>query len=528
MPTRPISITLAVLAALALFAPGASARVKGFSLGVTAAEVTSSTAVLWTRADKEGKVTAQISRTKAFGKGTLLRPDLIADVKRDNVVQTRVAKLAHDTRYYYRFFRGKSDFSQVGTFVTAPNPGQDKTVRFAFSGDADATPASPGGQPFYNHFETYRRMARAGNAFNINLGDTIYSDTEVGASIENGQFVSPAPALTKSQKWAKYRQNLGLSPLREVRSAASMYNVWDDHEFVNDFSKPEAGQAIFGAGATAFRDYMPVTYTPASGTYRTFRWGKNAELFFLDDRAFRSAKASANHVCDNPDTHAPDLAPLLPPDKRAFFGLVVTSLNQPVSQQCIDTIKSPSRTMLGSRQEAAFLGQIKKSTAKFKIVVTSSPIQQDYALPYDFWEGYDAERKRVLDALTKVKNVVFLSTDHHAVMVTDVRYSTFPSEGGLKSTGMMEFLTGPVATQTYAKEFDSATGKPGTGQLAHDLFYKPAPPDGLGMLCANFDVYSYAQVTVTSKSLKVSNRDQAGAPVTDGGQACPTFTVTAK
>lgn len=523
MRTRRLIPVLALLVSLAA-AP--SAQAKGFSLGVTAAEVTQSSAVLWTRPDAPGKVTAQVSRTRAFGKGTLLRPDLIARSAHDNVVQVRVSKLARDTRYYYRFF-GKGGRSPVGTFRTAPAPNQNKVVRFAFSGDADATPGT-NGKPFYNSFETYRRMARAGNAFNINLGDTIYSDSEVGATIENGVFKSPTPALTKAQKWAKYRLNLGLSPLREVRAAASMYNVWDDHEFINDFSRAEAGQAIFSAGATAFRDYMPVTYTPTSGTFRTFRWGKNLELFFLDDRAFRSAKASANHVCDNPDTGSPDLAPTLPPDKRAFFGLVVTSLNQPVSQQCLDTINSPARTMLGSRQEAAFIGRIKKSKAKFKAVITSSPIQQDYALPYDFWEGYAFERKRVLDALKNVKNVVWLSTDHHAVMVHDVRYSTFPSEGGLRSTGMMEFLTGPVATQTYAKEFDSATGKPGTGQLAHDLFYKPKPPDGLGMLCANFDVYSYAQVTVSGSSLKVAMRDSAGAPVTDGETACPTFTVAAK
>ena len=184
--------------------------------------------------------------------------------------------------------------------------------------------------------------------------------------------------------------------------------------------------------------------------------------------------------------------------------------------------------MLGARQEKAFLGAIKASKAKFKIVVTSSPIQQDYALPYDFWEGYVAERTRVLDALKSVKNVVWLSTDHHSVMVTDVRYSTFPSEGGLKSTGMMEFLTGPVATRTFAKEFDQATGQPGTGQLAHDLFYEPKPPDGLGLLCANFDVFSYAQVTVSSSSLKVSMRDLNGQPVKDGARTCPTFTVPAK
>src|SRR3954452_2006196 len=204
MPTRPIALTLALLALLAVLAPSASARVKGFKYGVTAAEVTSSSAVLWTRADSPGKVTAQISRTKAFGKRTIIRPDLIALPAHDGVVQARVAKLAHDTRYYYRFFRG-ANTSEIPTFRTAPNPGQNKVVRFAYSGDADAFPGTDG-KPFYNNFEVYGRMARAGNAFNINLGDTIYSDTEVGATMPDVKFQPAGPtALTKQAKWAKYR-----------------------------------------------------------------------------------------------------------------------------------------------------------------------------------------------------------------------------------------------------------------------------------------------------------------------------------
>lgn len=38
------------------------------------------------------------------------------------------------------------------------------------------------------------------------------------------------------------------------------------------------------------------------------------------------------------------------------------------------------------------------------------PIQQFYALPYDRWEGYEADRQRVLNGLQGVKNVVFLTT----------------------------------------------------------------------------------------------------------------------
>ena len=143
-------------------------------------------------------------------------------------------------------------------------------------------------------------MAAERNDFNINLGDTIYSDSEVGGA---------KVARTVREKWAKYRQNLSLAPLRTLRASAGTYSHWDDHEFINDFSRAEHGDAIYAAGRKAFTDYSPVR-TGADGLYRTFRWGKHLELFFLDERSFRSAKASAGGLCNV--AGAPDLAPTAP------------------------------------------------------------------------------------------------------------------------------------------------------------------------------------------------------------------------
>ena len=97
--------------------------------------------------------------------------------------------------------------------------------------------------PFYNTFQVYKQMASENNDFNVNLGDTIYSDTEVGSTVEDGTFTpAQATALTVQAKWAKYKQNLALKNLQLVRGSTGMYNHWDDHEFVNDFSRPELDQ----------------------------------------------------------------------------------------------------------------------------------------------------------------------------------------------------------------------------------------------------------------------------------------------
>ena len=59
-----------------------------------------------------------------------------------------------------------------------------------------------------------------------------------------------------------------------------------------------------------------------------------------------------------------------------------------------------------------------------------------------------------------VKNVVVLTTDTHANLVNEVRYHTLG--GTPEGSGIWEVVTGPVATNSYAKEIDAALGgKPG-------------------------------------------------------------------
>ena len=156
------------------------------------------------------------------------------------------------------------------------------------------------------------------------------------------------------------------------------------------------------------------------------------------------------------------------------------------------------------------------------------PIQQYYALPYDRWEGYAAERDRLLRFLqANVENVVFLTTDTHGNLINEVRFRTLGAAPA--SAGMWEVVTGPVATNTFAKEIDRFLGTPGAGTAIGALFFKPPPPNGMGMRCAALDVYSYAQVTVTARTLTVAPRDVRGNPVREAtGVACSPLVLTAR
>jgi phosphodiesterase/alkaline phosphatase D-like protein len=511
----PAALTILLLALV----PSAHAA-RGFQYGVTAGEVGSSSAVLWGKAKKSGRYTLEVARNKRFSKEAHAKA-VRARRSHDNTVQAKMGRLKAGKRYYFRFL-GRHAKSATGTFVTAPKASQSKTVKFAWSGDQDFNSKPGEKKPFWNDGGVLRRMKAERNAFNVMLGDTIYSDSEVPGRL------NPI-ALSVKQKWAKYKVNLKNRSLQALRASAGFYSQWDDHEFVNDFSPKEnsfdnnvnvKGSTLYKRSTQAFRDYAPVHWTKRAGLYRSFRWGKNLQVFFLDERSFRSANADANHVCDNPQTHEPDLAPTAPQSTRTLFSTVTPSLGAPVSQTCLDTINSPSRTYLGKRQLAAFEKAVKNSTARFKVIMNELPIQQYYVLPYDRWEGFAHERGELLHYLhDNVKNTVFLTTDVHATMINDARFQTLES-GGAQNSGIMDVTVGPVATANFGREIDGTTGTPNSYQAVDGAFLTPPPPGGVGMQCSVLDQFSYGQVKATSTTLTITPKDINGLPQSDNGHPC--------
>ena len=513
------------LAAVAVLVVPASAGAKAFENGVAAGEVTPKSAKLWGQATKPGRVTALVAEDRRF-RDLVGGKSAKAKEANDLTVQATVRGLAPDDRYFYMWCNQRGKCSKKGKFETAPKAGKDETIRFAYTGDTDGTVAPGATQPFFGTFNTFAAMVAEKNDFNIQLGDTIYSDSGVQGATD---------ALTVQEKWAKYAQNLLQANLQMIRRSAGFYSHWDDHEFINDFSIPEDGQAIYDAGVKAFTDYAPVTYSSENGLYRHFRWGRNAELFFLDERSFRSAKVDQS--CINPQTGAPDLAPTAPQATRNLFALLIPSLAQPVSQECKDAINDPNRTMLGQPQLNTFLNDVQASTARFKIIVNETPIQQFYGLPYDRWEGYAHERVELLNQLQQrnVKNVVFLTTDTHAAFANVIRYRTLnddvapanvPAGSPPLDTPFQDFIIGPVATNPFWPEIDDTVNRPGAGELLSNLFFKPPPPNGVGMFCAQGDEYSYAEVEVSSSAVTIFYKTETGATVQDvNGQPCGPYTI---
>lgn len=505
---------------------------QGFTYGVTAGAMESTTAKLWTRADAAGPVVATVRTDANFPKacapnseGSVWSGTQTASEAHDFTVTFDAAGLTSGQTYQYRFCTPSGDHSAVGTFKTAPTANQRADINFAYTGDftAETPRGSNSTTPFYDSFDVFSSMAKGQLDFAVLGGDVIYSDSVAG------DRKNPT-ALTVAEKWEKYRLNLRQQQLQQLRAATGEYAHWDDHEWDNGFYPTSSNQALFKAGVQAFTDYMPVTHSKDRGIYSTYTWGKNLEMFILDETSFRTAPVDEmkSKPCTNPVTKRTERMPTASKELRARMATLLKepSLNAPVSAACTDAINASGRTILGAAQFEQLQNDLRASTATFKVIASTGPMQKFYVAPYGRFEGYPLERRRMLDLFSKVPNVVVLATDVHATLVGQVDEARPTDEAGQA----MEVTVGPAAAGTrqviwngYFRHVPNATQL-----IASDFFRQPKSDGGLGMTCANLNTYSYATVSVTDSQLVVTPRDQHGDPLTDVlGQQCQPLTVKA-
>lgn len=486
-----------------------------FTDGVASGDVTSSSAILWTRIDRDTNVKVEVWNDPALhGKRAFQRVIPHTSAARDFTIKVDATGLAPNTTYSYRFKHDDVDgqsFSEVGTFRTAPNPGSAVDIRFTYTGDADGTRLA-GGAPAFNDFEVLDAARLEAGAFWVFDGDTIYSDSSRRQS---------GPATTLAEYQAAHRTNRGYANLRELLASTSVYATMDDHEVVNDYDGATVDPARYAAGRQAFLDYYPIRETgllhdpscAGDPLYRRFRWGNDVEVFLLDERSCRSADVAA--ACLTPT--GPDLGPTLPTALRQSFPFFLFLTPSP-PPGCLDAIYDPARTLLGPVQKARFLSDLLASTAKWKLVVSEVPIQQFHALPYDRWEGYGAEREEILAFLqaNAIDGVKVLTTDMHATLLNQVAIDVFAAPEPIT----VELVSGPVATNTFQAEVLAAVGS--QGLFVFNLLL------GLdGADCRNLDrnSYGFVEALAGAGTLTLASKDQNGAPVVDQLSLAP-CTVT--
>jgi hypothetical protein len=235
---RHIFLATAFLTALI-----AAARAAVVYDGLAAGEVSSTNAVLWTRADNGGyttNLTAQIATDPDFANIVRTLNGTTSAVS-DFTLKLDATGLANNTHYYYRFLASDGVTSDIGQFTTAPMPSEKVDVRFGFSGDGDGR---------FRPYPSITNLASHKLNYFIFLGDTMYETPDAGSPAVptiTGETADPASlsnALTAYDQ--KYLNNvLGVNPatgqpslsgqqsLQPMLAATGTYTLLDNHELGN-------------------------------------------------------------------------------------------------------------------------------------------------------------------------------------------------------------------------------------------------------------------------------------------------------
>lgn len=250
---------------------------------------------------------------------------------------------------------------------TAPRAADLRPIRIAVIADYDPSPAFASG--------LLDALIAARPELVISIGDFPYTD--------NGP-----PAQTVAQYRQRHVEMRGHPPLRALLEVSGLSAIYDDHEFRNDWDAhwAAAEPARYAAAMQVWDEFFPQRAPAGEIRYRRWRWGAHLECFLLDCRRFRS------------NNDAPD-------DAR--------------------------KTMLGADQLAWLIDGATHSTATFKLVLTSVPL--DFGRGNDHWASFTTERDAMFAALVGVPGLLFVSGDQH----------WFASHR--HAHGIREFQIGPLA-----------------------------------------------------------------------------------
>lgn len=403
-----------------------------FTLGVAAGDPRPHGVVLWTRlapdplagggmADEDASVVWEVAHDPGFT--TLATTGrAAAPARHAHSVHVAIAALDPDTTYHYRF-RAGAFTSPAGRFRTLPPAGG--VDRLAFTACAC--------QDDQDGFRTaYAHLAdEEGVAFNLWLGDYIYeTESDPDRFLPNG--------LPEAVDLAGYRDRYArakLDPALQAAHAAMAWIVtWDDHEVVNNYAglvdqdgtDPAVFAARRAAAYQAWWEHQPVDVPPPDGPdldiVRVVDIGSLARFIVLDTRQHRDDQACGAQL---------------------FLNLA-----------CGQELDA-GRTLLGGPQLAVLEEALSTTSATWnvvaqQIVMTPLPIASDGVVRVclDAWDGYVAERARVMELLAGVANPIVLSADFHAGLVADL-----PAEGHLGAAPVAtEFGTGSVSS-AFPRDF---------------------------------------------------------------------------
>ncbi|WP_433870232.1 alkaline phosphatase D family protein [Saccharopolyspora sp. CA-218241] len=386
--------------------PGAGGRplADPFTLGVASGDPLPDGVVLWTRLapeptaddgrggmpDRVVPVRWEVAEDERFTR-IVRRGEAQATPELGHSVHVELSGLRPGAEYYYRF-RAENAVSPTGFTRTAPAPGSLEALLMCFAS------CSHFGQ---GHFTAYRRMAEDQPHLILHLGDYQYEYEGDSDDVREVRGPETRTLANYRQRHAQYKTD---PDLQLAHATAPWLVVWDDHETENNWADevpedPDAG--FLDRRAAAFQAYyenMPLRRSARPQgidmrLYRRIRWGGLADFHMLDTRQYRDDQLCGDGV-----------------------------------QAGCDGRLSPDRSITGAEQERWLLKNLRSSDARWDVLgqqVFFSKIdltpgaEEGYNM--DAWDGYVANRDRIADGLSRVRNGVVLTGDVHRHWAAEVK-----------------------------------------------------------------------------------------------------------
>jgi alkaline phosphatase D len=409
-----------------------------FSLGIASGDPTPTSVVLWTRLAPEplvdgGGVPAlvygvryEVAEDEAFSR-IVRRGSIEAVPEESHTVHAEVTGLQPQREYWYRFKWGTS-LSAVGRTRTAPPLDSTPTsMRFAFVSCQNFT---------NGHYLAYRDLIEQDLELVIHLGDYIYEGPGTGFTVRKHLPAGEIRTLNGYRtRHALYKTDLDL---QAAHARFPWLMTWDDHEFDNNYAnldldpdEPlETAAERRAAAYLAYWEHAPLSRSrkPVGSDmnlYRRVLWGRLASFHVLDTRQYRADQIAQ---CTQAE-------------------------REPVSGYCPRALL-PEREMLGEAQRTwLFDGLLATPSTGWNVIANQVGFAPEDELlddrrrwGLDSWDGYVAERQRVLDFLKAkpIRNTVVITGDKHQHSARNVPQSYLDVAGPSLAT---EFVGSSITTE---------------------------------------------------------------------------------
>lgn len=466
------------------------------SCGVASGDVTSHSAVLWSRSDRPARMLIEWATNDSFRdahrvEGPLTRP------LEDCTAKAVLTGLPPGETIVYRVrFRDPDSAKAIGQ----PAAGRFRTppverapIRFAWGGDVAGQ--GWGIDPAHGGMATFDAIRKAAPDFFLHSGDHIYADNPLPQTIRFADGSSWNNILTEEttkvaetidEFRGRYRYNFLDDAYRKFVANVATIDQWDDHEVLNNWYPGERLRddpryqvkdvdTLARLARKAFLEYLPIrpqADDPAR-IYRRLAFGPNLDVFLLDQRSYRGANS---------------------PNRQAKLG--------------------PESAFLGRPQLDWLKAALKGSRATWKVIASDMPIGLVIPDGPDAFEavgngdgpplGRELEIADLLASMKSngVRNVVWLTADVHYAAAH--RYD--PSRARFTDFDpFWEFVAGPL----HAGTFGPGVLDPTFGPSVEYSAMRPGMPQGLPP-AAGLQFFGQVAIERDGRAMTVSLHDRAG------------------